>query len=289
MGQPSLPSKIWPTTVNPPAIDPPLAQDSNFRPDQPSYRAYLDSQARGAQAHLLQSLLLGQVGTWVYVDPTSPTLVSGQCVCMASSSSRSVTLAVAAALTLAGSVLGIVDVGASPGTWAHVTMVGFLAPSVTGLPTSGNALYACVNTSTGGIQTKSSLASTDYPVGTVDAVGNLTLRLQLAVAGGGGPPSAPHTVTGGTSYTMNSGDLWIKAQGNSTITLPSAPSPGVAYEYVITWIAGGTDASGITLQGNSYQISAPTNPYSFATSQLWMGGAGSSTRYRWDGIQMIST
>lgn len=192
MGTPNPPSLIWGLPQStPPTVDAPIQQDATFIAGA-LYRSYVDSQIRGSEKHLVQSLLSGLTATWVQVNSQSAPIAVGQWVCAASQADQTVTLAVLAALSTAGQAAGIALSAGRPGTWIVIAMQGAVPPSVTGL-LIGSHLYAQVNTSTAYTSTVTSLGSNSYPVGTVDGGANLNVRIQLPPAPGGASLSVTGT------------------------------------------------------------------------------------------------
>lgn len=203
MGTPQPPSDItqWPFTV-----DEPVVQDTNYRMN-PVDRAYLDSQARGAQQHIVDSLVGGHNDTWATLDQTSAAGAVGDVVCLVGTN---VTRAVAAALALAGGPCGVLMTAGAPGMPVRLALTGILPTTVTGLgATIGGRVLARVNQTTARVEAVSTIGGTDYALGTVEASGNLSLRIQL-------PPNSGGAIT-------PSGDLQPNGSLQTVIGLQTVP------------------------------------------------------------------
>jgi hypothetical protein len=123
------------------------------------------------------------------LDAGSAAAAIGDVVCLAGKSSETVTRALAATLAASGMAYGICVSAASTGGAPCIAIQGHIPPAITGLPTAGNQLYARVNTATARVETVATLGAADYPLGTVDAAGNLTLRPQFPLNAGGAAPT----------------------------------------------------------------------------------------------------
>src|SRR6185312_9881781 len=146
-------------------------------------RAYLDSQARGAQQHLVQSVLSSVTCTWFTLDQTSAAGAPGDVVCL---TGTNVTRAVAAALALAGGPCGILMAAAAPGAPVLVALMGLVPASITGLgATIAGRVYGRVNTTTARVEAVSTIGALDFALGTIESGGNLSLRIQLPPNTGG--------------------------------------------------------------------------------------------------------
>ncbi|WP_438029034.1 hypothetical protein [Sorangium sp. So ce233] len=148
-------------------------------------RQYLDNQIRGCQQHLVDGLINGTHATWIRVAATSPSLTAGDVVCLAGLALGYpvVTLATAAALAVAGCAYGVVLRAAAPGARALVALDGVVGPSVTGLGATAGVVRV---SSAGRPQRVASYSTGDYPLGTVDSQGYLTIARGAAVASTGG-------------------------------------------------------------------------------------------------------
>jgi hypothetical protein len=205
MTTPQAPSRIWATSSSPPAIDAPIQQDATFASNPAAirqYRSYLDSQILGLETHVVQSLVGGVTGTIVPVASSSGPISVGQWVC---STGNGVVPALAAALATAALPLGIALTPGAAGGLVRIAMGGLVPSQVTGLA-SGSALYGVLNTSTGFTVATAAPSLTDYPVGAIDASGNLSVQIQL-----------PEVVaSGGVGVWRTLFDLDFTAQSNQT-------------------------------------------------------------------------
>lgn len=143
-------------------------------------RQYIDAQIRGCQQHLADSLINGVIGTWARVASTSSELANGDVVCLAgvASGEPTVTLATAAAIAGPGAAYGVVLRAASPGARVLLAIDGILAPSITGLGTTAGLVRV---SSVGRPERVASYSSGDYPLGSVNSLGYLTLNRSTAV------------------------------------------------------------------------------------------------------------
>jgi hypothetical protein len=181
------------------AVDQPIVQDATFggsRANNATYFSYLDSQARAAQTHIIQSLIGGLTATWRVVDGASAAVSAGDVLCLAGSSSGTVTRAVSAALANAPAAFGIALQAAPPGGSVPIACNGLVSPAITGLASGTGFLYVRVGTVTARAQLVASLGPTDYPLGTADAAGNLALR------SGQFPPGAGGSIAGDVTGTL---------------------------------------------------------------------------------------
>lgn len=184
------------------AVDAPIELDAKFNFDKTD-RRYIDDQARGAQQHLVDSLLSGVVASWYTLDNSSAAVSPGHVVCLAATAAGTVTKGVLAALTAAKGPLGVVLAAATPGARVWVAVLGRLPTSTTGLAAASG--YARVNTTTAYAERVDSLQSGDYALGTIDAAGNLAMGM-LGTLGGalGALPSG--TVN---QVLQNDGSAWV--------------------------------------------------------------------------------
>lgn len=150
------------------AVDDALVMDANYR-FNPTDRRYVDDQIRGIEQHLVDALIRGRHGSWYTLDGASAAVIAGDTVCMASTSTGTVTKSSVSALGNAKSAAGIVIYAANPGGYVFVAFGGTLSPTITGL--AATAGYVRVNTTTSRCERVASLASTDYGLGYVDAAG----------------------------------------------------------------------------------------------------------------------
>jgi len=256
---PQPPSLIWSPGAGGFVVDNPVSQDATYRYTNFD-RSYLDSQIRGSETHLVQSLIGGATCTWVFLDGGSAAAVVGNVVCLAGTATGTVTLATTTPLANAGSALGICMTAANPGSWVRVARGGFVPPSITQLPTSANSLYAKVNVSTATVTTAASLFSTDYPLGTVDAVGNLNMLPQFTPLGASAAV-AWTTINSNTTVTTGQSGARFRTDTTggtlNTITLPAAPTDGCTYQFVDA--TGQWFAHNLTINGNGKNIVNPAN------------------------------
>lgn len=169
------------------AVDPPLtsAQAAVFTPAQ---RQYIDAQIRGCQQHLVDSLLSGVVCTWVDLDAGSAAVTKGQCGCSAldASNPRKVTKVTPSAIAAAGGACCVFLSAASPGSRVRAAIAGRLPPSVTGLPASAGTAIVNPNWATIDADLTGCVMPTEYPIGTIDSAGVLTLNLPQEIGAGSG-------------------------------------------------------------------------------------------------------
>lgn len=185
---PQPPSLI---TAGPPQVDPPVVQDTNYKMSDVD-RAYLDSQIRGCELHLVQSLVGGTVCTWVQLDPGSAAVASGNTVCLTGSANGTVTLATSPAIANAGKVFGVCMGPASPGAWMRVAVGGILPSAITGIQSGPS--YAVSN---GGNTVSSNVLGPAFAlVGLIDGAGNIALSLEPPIYPGGLASMATFPVTG---------------------------------------------------------------------------------------------
>lgn len=173
-----------PSAIRSLAVDPPLVQSAGYRFDA-NDRAYIDDQIRGIEQHLVDLLITGILGTWYTLDSNSVAVVAGDNVCLSGSTVGTVTKAVAAALSGAGAVFGVVLVGAAPGAKVKLALDGAIPAAITGLAAGAPGPVRC-NTTTARCEKVSSLSSADYPVGNVDNGGYLNVtRFSTGLVGAG--------------------------------------------------------------------------------------------------------
>ena len=161
-----------------------LAQTGNYRFDATD-RQYVDTQILACQQHLADSLLNGTTASWYVVDIASASLAVGDVVCLSASSSGTlVRNATPSALAAAGQALGIVLLAAAPGGRVRVAIGGTLAPSITGLAAGSNRLVRV--SAANRAEAVASLSTSDFPLGSTDAQGNLTLRPSASASSSSG-------------------------------------------------------------------------------------------------------
>ena len=270
------PSAIWLL-----GIDAPVVLDAYYTFDKGS-RRYLDSQILGLETHAINSLLTGAVCTWLKLDPTSAAGTPGQCVCLAGQFGATVTLATSTTLAAAGAPLGVLMTAGAPGSTVRIALAGTILQRVSGLPITGGLLYARVNITSSALEAVSSLSTSDYPMGTVDVAGNLTLR-----------PSAQVTTTvlvGVTPWTritsgptqLVSGEEALVDVTSAAITLRTPVAPSDASEFAVTCVDGlGTHALTIDPNATGVSLNDPNGaPGTFAAlnATITIPFKG---RYRW--------
>lgn len=155
------------------AVDGPLQQTSSYRFNARD-RQYIDDQARGAQQHLVDSLIRGRLATYFTLDTGSEAVAAGDVVCLASSLivAPYVTKATALALSKAKSITGVVVYPTLPGGNVLVAVGGVLPPAITGLAANA-AGFVKVNTTTARCEMAAGYMAGDYGVGSVDGNGFL--------------------------------------------------------------------------------------------------------------------
>lgn len=176
-------------------VDPPLSQNADYRMDA-NDRGYIDNQIRGLEQHAVDFLIGGANGSFFTVDGGSAALAVGDVFCT-SGIAGTVTKATPSALAASGRPLGVVLAAANPGGRVKGAIDGLLSTGITGL--TGTAGYARVS-SAGRIERVSTLASTDYQIGTIDGAGNLSL--QIGMQGGAAVGSLAGDVTGLLTATV---------------------------------------------------------------------------------------
>jgi hypothetical protein len=281
----ALPTKII-TGLLP---DDPL-QQSAATPFNATDRQYIDTQVLGCQQHLATLLLNGVHGTYLYVAQTSASLVAGDVVCLAGSSLGypTVTLALATPLGIARAALGVVLLAASPGTRALIAIDGVIGPDITGL--AAVAGFARVNSS-GRCQRVTSLSSGDYPIGTVDAQGYLTLTRALAIGTGSSSGTLVNLLQGVVAFDDD--DFASLAAGVKTFTknLGAAPTGTRYLNGVNSRIVGAFDDGA----GGTYQLEVGWSAFhnalidrSAATSGLYLAGNGGDAvvNFELSGLQL---
>lgn len=200
-------------------VDDPLALTANYFLSAED-RQFISSQARGMQAHLVRSLLRGQIGTFFKLAPTSAALQPGDCFCSASLESseeapelgvRYVTLATPEALELAGVVAGVALVAVNPGGWARGATDGIIGRQITGLATEAHGPVRV--SAAGRCERVDAFSEGDFPVGYADQQGNLTLDRSRSVR------AANCTLKPGPDLADE--DATIQALDGVTFTLPA--------------------------------------------------------------------
>jgi hypothetical protein len=191
-------------------VDPPATQTAAIRTDKTDRRK-IDNQILACEQHLVDSVLSGATCTWCLLSSNSAALNPGDCFCTSSENSPSgipiVTKAVSAALANAGTVLGVATGSASPGARFRGAIGGALPGTLTGLASGAPGVVRC-NTTTARAQLVTGLLSTDYPVGTVDNTGQLSIvRLNTGLL----------STVGGNLQWVTALDLDWTAQGSQTI------------------------------------------------------------------------
>jgi hypothetical protein len=307
MPTPSAPSAIWGMILaggsSVFAVDPPIVQDANFRANQ-TYFSYVDSQVRGLQTHVVQSLVSGLNATWATLDASSAAVSAGDVVCLAGFTSGTVTKGTSGALAAAGMAFGIALQAAAPGGQLPIAVKGKVPASITGLPTSGNQLYARAVSNR--VSTVASLGVSDFVLGTVDAAGNLTLSIQLPAATTGSA-LAPGTAgqilftntTPATAWTTPTQDISSSTSTIGQLTVVGLrglplPTPSVANTFLtwtgsaLGWVSvggGGSITWANDLAGNG--TTSSTNQYvsSLSFSSSASGGSisvnGTNTLLNW--------
>ncbi len=190
------------------AVDTPAELSAALRTEADDRRK-IDNQILAIQRFLVTSAMRGIGDTWCYLAGTSAAVTQKDCVTPAALADIDgipvVTKAVAAALTNGVSVSGIVRAGASPGGLVRIAKTGQLSTTDTGLIAGSPGPVRC-NTTTARCEHVGAIGVSDYPVGTVDNYGNLTIG-GLPVGGGG---------SGG------GGGLWVEDHAITDISIGSA-------------------------------------------------------------------
>lgn len=259
-------------------VDPALVQDASFEMDEDD-RAYIDSQAREGQKHLVQSLVGGVNATWMTLDGTSAAGSVGDVVCMVG---PNVTRAVAAALTNAGGVYGILMTAGAPGVSVNVALTGAIPPAVTGLPSSGNHPYARVNQTTARVETVTSLASSDFALGTVEPSGNLSLRVQLPPATGGGGGTGGTTLSAGFTQPAIGSTVVATVLNNEGLQIGQSIAVSGGGYYISTAVSGSNSVT--LLNMGSFVNATAGTPIALGSSVIPAGqGASLAAQVRANG------
>jgi hypothetical protein len=158
-------------------VDPPVVQNAQYRLDA-NDRAYIDDQIRSIEQYLVIAQANGIIGTYALVDGSSPAINVGDVLCSFGQVAGipTVTRASATVLASAQGAYGIALVAANPGAKTLVAVFGLIPPSITQLSAVSGA--ARINISTGRCQTVGAYVTGDFPLGPVDAAGNLNLSRQ---------------------------------------------------------------------------------------------------------------
>lgn len=222
----------------------------------PTDRRYIDDQILGCEQHLVDSLINGNLATWYDLDGASANVTAGHTVCLASVAAGTVTKSTAAKLALGGIVLGVVLRAAAAGGKVLVALHGsILPPTTTGLAT-GAPGYVRVNTSTGGLERVTTIASTDFVVGTVDNVGYMFVAPQI-------------TAVTSSSSTTTEADVVLTPLLTTDATVTTIysftiPTQSVAY---------------LAAKLKFKKTSDPTVTAAFAVEAYWDNNAGSVTQH----------
>ena len=180
-------------------VDDPLIQDAGFRLNKDD-RQYIDNQILGIEQHLVDELIRGKHATYMPIASTSPSLVAGDVVCIATSENRpEVTKGLTTPLASAVVTFGVIVRAAAPNTYGLIAIGGALPPEITGLA-KNNAGPVRVNPSTGRCERVASLDTGDYGIGAVTSSGMLNVLPGL---------SAAASVSGGAPGG-NEGDIQIR-------------------------------------------------------------------------------
>lgn len=183
--------------------DPILAQSAAFLFGTDD-RRLIDEQIRTGQDYVTRALILGVKASYFRLDASSLPGSTGDVVCTAGTTTRTVTRALSAPMSAARSALGIMLHGAPPGSNVLVAMRGTVPPSICGVV--GTSSIATVNTATARAQASGG----PYTLGSFDAVGNLTLRPRPAMpspSGGSVSGLSFSVVDVATGYGQNIGSI----------------------------------------------------------------------------------
>lgn len=155
-------------------VDPPVDMSTIGTRDD---RQYLDQQARGAQQHLVQSLIKGVHCSWFTVDDALVGTVAQYFAYAATgvNSNGEVTVVPVTSTTLAPHTIGVALTTGVARTKVLLAMEGCLPPAQHGLVNGGVAGYAKVNTTTGALQFVTGISAADTIIGRVTAANVLTL------------------------------------------------------------------------------------------------------------------
>lgn len=166
-------------------VDDPVALTQKYRMDA-NDRRYLDNQIRALQMAVLGGILQGRVATRCLITEDA---ARGDVVTIdtaTTAAQRLVKRALAASLAATGAPLGVLLADVKANTFAQVAITGLVEADVTGLGVGGQYLVK-VNTTTGRLErVTGTLEATDYPIGSCDTQGNVTLYGAIQSGGSGG-------------------------------------------------------------------------------------------------------
>jgi len=174
------------STLFPAAVDPPIVIPRNV---DAAYIRGVDDKLHAIEQVLMDALVGGVHATFMTVHASSATLAAGDTVALAGVLGLQVTKGVAAAIVAAGGVFGVALTAAAPLGRVLVAVTGAISNAITGLPASANSVS--VNTTTARLQA----GAGTYSMGSVNALGMLTLRI-----GGGGSGGAPTGAASGSLF-----------------------------------------------------------------------------------------
>lgn len=217
-------------------VDAPLALTADYHIGSTEDRRYADEQIRGIELHLVESLIRGTQATWVKVDSGSASLAIGDVVSPAATAAdagtRTVyaTKATIAALGAAGFAFGVCLTAGVPNGWVLVARSGILPASITGLA-AGAAGPVRVHQTTGRCERMDG-DHMGYPIGYVDAAGNLHLL----------PARPQYLDDGGTSQFTKSRILRKRdttvLSNNTQTTVDTLQLPEQSVSVVTLWARG---------------------------------------------------
>ena len=227
-------------------VDPPLVLGATWKSansgSDPNDRQYIDNQIRGIEQHLVALLIAGVLGTWVTIDSGSAAVAPGDVLVSAGTAAGTVTRAVAAALTNAGTIYGVALTGGTPGSRIQLAMGGLIPPAITGLGTTPG--FAKLNTTTGRIVQANSVGQSDFPLGYIDPAGNLLL--------------APFLNTTPATTVTSVWPSFGSTAGGTAVTIT-----GTGFSGTPTVLINGVTATGVVVV-NSNKITCTTGPVTAA-------------------------
>lgn len=168
-------------------VDAPVALDATWGMKRQDRRK-IDDQVLGVQQHIANNLINGLIATYFTLSRSSGSGAVGQAVCISPDDvdGQTVTIALASPIASAGGViLGFLLEACAPGADARIALSGILPSTVAGLG-AGTAGIVYVNPATARL----TRTPTQFAIGSVDSVGNVSLSASSASTGSGAGAAA---------------------------------------------------------------------------------------------------